>query len=375
MTAEIATLPKRRHQNGSNSVANEATHKICPSDTKDRALYFRKAPGATVAAIRRPQRPKRDPLQHLFQKATLMISRFIATLAWVFLLWFATPLPLLAQPGAESIRLTHVHGLFFSADGAQLKIPGHRGIATFERGQWTRVPVDGSDFAGFAAARDVWFASGHPGLASDATEVLGLGRSTDGGKTWQTLGFAGDSDFHHLAAGYRSAALYLFNTSANAVMPQPGIYRSRDQGAQWRRVTTTGLSGEITRLAVHPDDPSMVVIGTSAGLYLSRDGVETFSQLQAGKRIFAVALEPTGHAIWYGTYSKRAKLVVRSLMSSAVEREVPLPVMHGDAVAFIAFNPVVNDEVAIATTRRNVFISRNKGKDWIQIVHEGDTSV
>ncbi len=303
-----------------------------------------------------------------------MTPRFTAALACLFVLWFAASTPVLAQAAREAIRLTHVHGLFFSADGARLQIPGHRGIASFERDQWTRAPGNGSDFAGFSAARDVWFASAHPGLASDATEVLGLGRSTDGGKTWQTLGFAGDSDFHHLAAGYRSAVLYLVNTSANAAMPQPGLYISRDEGARWSRAATTGLSGEITRLAVHPDDPAMVVAGTSTGLYLSRDGAETFSQLQSGQRIFAVAVDPSGDAIWYGTYSKTAKLMMRGLMPEGVERALTLPAVHGDAVAFIAFNPATKDELAIATSRRNVFISRNRGKDWIQIVHEGDTN-
>ncbi|MEO8386674.1 MAG: hypothetical protein ABI583_15600 [Betaproteobacteria bacterium] len=178
-----------------------------------------------------------------------MISRFTAALAWVFLVWFAAPLPLLAHTAPEAIRITHVHGLFFS-------------------------------------------------------------------------------------------------------------------GARWSRAASTGLSGEITRLAVHPDDPATVAIGTSTGMYLSRDGAETFAP---------VTVEPSGDAIWYGTHSKRAKLVRKSLGPKLVENELTLRSMHGDAVAFIPFNPVVRDEMAITTTRRNVFISRNSGKDWIQIVHEGDT--
>lgn len=302
-----------------------------------------------------------------------MISRFAVTLASAIFLWLAAPLSLLAQTAPEAIRLTHIHGLFFSSDGARLQIPGHRGIAAFERSQWTRVPGTGSDFAGFSAAWNVWFASGHPGLASDATGALGLGRSTDGGKTWQNIEFAGDSDFHHLAAGYRSASVYLLNSSASSALPLPGIYVSRDLGMRWKRAATTGLSGEVTRLAAHPDDPGTVVVGTSTGLYLSRDGAETFTQLQGGQRIFAVAVEPSGEALWYGTYNKRAKLLRKHLKSTQLEHALTLPAMHGDAVAFIAFNPVVKDEVAMATTRRNVFISRNGGKDWVQIVHEGDT--
>lgn len=320
---------------------------------------------------RLPQ-PKQEPTEYLFPKATHMISRFIATFAWGIFLAFATLPPVMAQAVPEPIRLTHVHGLFFSADGARLGIPGHRGIATFEGGGWTRVPGSRSDFAGFSAARDVWFASGHPGIASSATDVLGLGRSTDSGKTWQSIGVAGQSDFHHFAAGYRSGALYLFNPSVNAAMLQTGLYRSRDRGARWHRAAATGLAGEIARIAVHPYEPSTVTVGTTSGLYVSRDGAETFVRLNGQRGIFSVAIAPSGDAIWYGTYNKKARLLTTSLVSQGAEREVTLPAMQGDSVAFIAFNPVATDEVAIATTRRNVFISRNNGKDWIQIAHEGD---
>lgn len=304
---------------------------------------------------------------------TSMIFRLIATLAWVFLLAIVDSPSARAQAAPEAVRLTHVHGLFYSADGTRLQIPGHRGIAVFERGQWTRAPGDGSDFAGFTAARDVWFASGHPGLAADSSDLLGLGRSTDGGKTWQTMGFSGEADFHHMAAGYRSAMLYLFNTSSNSKMRQPGLYRSPDKGARWYRASSQGLSGEIEHLAVHPDDPATVAVGTSRGLYLSRDGAESFVRVGGEQRVFAVAMAPSGDTLWYSTYSKRARMVMKSLGQRGAEHELILPAMHGDAVAFIAFNPVAKGEVAIATTRRNVFVSRNAGKDWHQIVHEGDT--
>ncbi len=65
---------------------------------------------------------------------------------------------------------------------------------------------------------------------------------------------------------------------------------------------------------------------------------------------------------------------MKSLVPKGTEREIALPAMHGDSVAYIAFNPVVKDEMAISTARRNVFISRNNGKDWIKIVHEGETN-
>ena len=84
-------------------------------------------------------------------------------------------------------------------------------------------------------------------------------------------------------------------------------------------------------------------------------------------------MEPSGNAIWSGTYNMTAKIVMNSLMPRMVQRDVTLSAMYGDAVPSIAFNPGVKDEVTIAATRKYFFISRDRSINWTQIVHEGDT--
>lgn len=78
-----------------------------------------------------------------------------------------------AQP---AVTLTHVHGLSYSADGRQLIIPSHHGLAVYEGGKWSKAPGSG------------------------LVNPFGVIRSRDGGKTWDKLGFEGESDFHLLAA-------------------------------------------------------------------------------------------------------------------------------------------------------------------------------
>lgn len=180
-----------------------------------------------------------------------MTFRRAVAFAWLFFLGLGMTTASFAQGKSESIRLTHVHGAFFSADGARLLIPGHRGIAVFGRGTWARISGDESDFAGFTGSRDAWYASGHAGLTTDTVSALGLGRSTDEGRTWQTIGVAESKDFHHLSAGYRTGGMYVYNHDASASMPLPGIYNSRNRGLDWSHATSTGLSGEIAQLAAH----------------------------------------------------------------------------------------------------------------------------
>ena len=50
-----------------------------------------------------------------------------------------------------------------------------------------------------------------------------------------------------------------------------------------------------------------------------------------------------------------------------------IPVLTEDAVAYIAQNPARRSELAIATFKRSVFVSKDGGRSWIAIAHEGAT--
>ncbi|MGH8648542.1 MAG: F510_1955 family glycosylhydrolase, partial [Burkholderiales bacterium] len=49
-----------------------------------------------------------------------------------------------------------------------------------------------------------------------------------------------------------------------------------------------------------------------------------------------------------------------------------LPRMEKDFVFYIAQSPAKPEELAIATRRKNVFLSRDAGKNWRQIAREGE---
>jgi len=51
-------------------------------------------------------------------------------------------------------------------------------------------------------------------------------------------------------------------------------------------------------------------------------------------------------------------------------RTVAASPLKGDAIAHIAFNPSNEGEMAIATARRNQFVSRDEGSHWLQLLND-----
>ncbi len=113
-----------------------------------------------------------------------------------------------AIASTQQVELMHVHGLAYSADGKQLLIPSHHGIAAYADGQWAKMPGPEHDYMGFSATHNALYSSGHPAVGSKLVNPFGLIKSTDAGKTWQQLGLEGESDFHTLATSYETNAVY-----------------------------------------------------------------------------------------------------------------------------------------------------------------------
>ena len=272
-----------------------------------------------------------------------------------------------------AITLTHVHGLSYSADGQQLLIPSHHGLAVFSKGRWSRAAGPAHDYMGFSATRDALYSSGHPAPRSGLTNPFGLIKSKDGGKTWQKLGLEGESDFHSLATSHGTNTVYVFNPHPNSRMKQSGIYYTRNDGLQWKRAAAQGLRGELNSLAVHPTDAGIVAAGTDQGLYLSRDAGENFEQLVGDVRVFAEAFDLDGQQLWFSTYAGEAGLVRVALKPGTALETLSIPALGEDAVAYIAQNTVQRDEFAIATFKRSVFVSKDRGRSWTQIAKDGAT--
>lgn len=271
------------------------------------------------------------------------------------------------------VTLTHIHGLSYSADGARLMIPSHHGLAVFSAGRWSKADGPAHDYMGFSATRSTLYSSGHPAAGSGLPNPFGLIKSSDGGRSWKTLGLQGESDFHTLATSYGTNAVYVFNHGPNSRMNQPGLHHTRNDGQQWIRAAARGLRGEPRSLAVHPDDARIVAVGTVDGLYLSRDAGEQFAPRSTGSPVLGAAFDLDGRHLWFSGHDGRPLLMRLELSPGAVPVTVALPPLKEDAVAYIAQNPERRDELAIATFKRSVFLSKDGGRTWAAIAREGTT--
>ena len=283
---------------------------------------------------------------------------------------FAILVALSATSAAAEVTLMHVHGLAFGGDGTRIYVPSHHGLAVYEDGKWRKAAGPQHDFMGFVATSDRFYSSGHPAPDSGLANPFGLIRSSDGGKTWAQLGLQGETDFHLLAASHGTNAIYVFNPAPNSRMRSPGLYRTTNDGLAWQPSRAEGLTGKPIALASHPQDPARMAVASSTGVHLSKDSGDSFSKITS-KEALAVFFDLDGKHLWHSSFGSAAALSRTELASDRTEA-VALPPLGKDAVSYIAQNAKNHSEYAIATFRRNVFVSRDGGKTWTQIAREGE---
>ncbi len=269
-----------------------------------------------------------------------------------------------------AVTLTHVHGLAYSADGKRIMIPSHHGLAVYENGRWSKAPGPQHDYMGFSATAKYLYSSGHPAPGSGWINPFGLIRSKDDGKTWDKLGLEGETDFHALATGWNTNAIYVWNPAPNSRIPKPGLHFTLNDGADWKPAQAAGLNGDPHALAVHPDDAATVALATSAGIYLSRDSGARFEPRAEGAQGLAAFFDLDGRHLWYGSFDGQPRLT-RVALSGAKATPIKLPPLTKDAIAYIAQNPAARTEYAIATFARSVYLSKDGGRSWKQIANRG----
>lgn len=279
------------------------------------------------------------------------------------ILGFVLSLFLLAGcTSSETTNLTHIHGLGYSSDG-KLLIPAHDGIVMYENGKWSRGPGEKRDYMGFNAVDNGFYSSGHPAKGSSEKKPLGIVKSTDGGKTIDKLDLYGVEDFHGLAVGYKSHALYVLNPNPNARMPATGLYHSLDDAKTWNKRNMTGINGEVMAVAAHPTDPAIVALVTQTGLFLSKDSGNRFDQVPVAFPVTGIAFDLAGELMIGGQ---------KALMVKNASVAIP-KLDQDDALQYISQNPLNAKEMAISTYKKNVYRSTDSGASWTPIAKNGTT--
>ncbi|MEU6839168.1 F510_1955 family glycosylhydrolase [Streptomyces rubiginosohelvolus] len=105
-----------------------------------------------------------------------------------------------ADASDSSGTLSHVHGLGVDPADGRVYVATHNGLYTVAKGQKPKLVGDREDdFMGFTVTDESTFvASGHGAPGSGRPDNLGLIETTDAGRTWTSRSLSGKADFHSL---------------------------------------------------------------------------------------------------------------------------------------------------------------------------------
>jgi photosystem II stability/assembly factor-like uncharacterized protein len=162
---------------------------------------------------------------------------------------------------AADPAMEHIHNLALRGD--TLLLGSHHGLWEQQPGQTATQVSEAFDVMGFALDGETYLASGHPGEGMSAPADLGLLKSTDAGRSWQTVSLSGEVDFHRLVASGK--------TILGVDSGDGSLRRSTDGGATW-----TNLGPGPFDIALDPTDPDYVLGTTKEGPVVSTDGGRTF---------------------------------------------------------------------------------------------------
>lgn len=124
-------------------------------------------------------------------------------------------------------------------------------------------------------------------------------RTKDGGSTWESILPSGSYGSFYPAAHPITTGVVYVGPSA-----QPGLFRSDDYGDTWVTLTVGPTEAHVMAIALHPDDPDKMLVGTPDGkVFLSTDGGETWdSGAHVSSHIERLYFNPFGaHEAWATT--------------------------------------------------------------------------
>ncbi|MGR3765811.1 F510_1955 family glycosylhydrolase [Rossellomorea sp. NS-SX7] len=271
---------------------------------------------------------------------------------------------------AESGSIEHLHGAGYPNDKEAFVIATHNGLYKYEDGKWLEANSEKHDYMGFYPYNEGFYSSGHPEQGSDLKNPLGLIKSTDYGKSMEKLAFYGETDFHYLAAGYESGAVYVLNQEPNSKL-EAGLYLTEDEGENWSKKEMSGFdSTGIGGMAVHPSDKNRMAIASRDGLFLTEDGGDNFTAVTEGNMTTGIFLgEKTGI---YSSIENGTITLVEFDLETGKETPLQAPELKQDnPIMHITQNPTDPSELTIVTYNNDIYRTANNGQDWEEIMDEG----
>ncbi|MEA2204292.1 MAG: hypothetical protein QOE77_1068 [Blastocatellia bacterium] len=146
------------------------------------------------------------------------------------------------------------------------------------------------------------------------------------------------------------------------------FFKTTDGAANWNN-NNTGLSGNLTALAVAPNSPSTIYAGTSVGAYVSTDAGSTWQKTATGglptfPNVITLAVDPTNSQVVYAGILNGG--LYRTTNGGATWARITLPVINDAVVFAIAFDPLTPATMYLGSGN-GAFKSTNSGNSWTQL--------
>lgn len=204
------------------------------------------------------------------------------------------------------------------------------------------------------------FAAGHN---------IGVVRSRDGGRTWQTAA-AGlpAKDVHALAAAPSGRHLY-------AWVVGKGLHRSDDGGDSWQAVGgDLDPDLPVTALAVDPRDPDRLLIaaaqegaaGWEGVLLDSRDGGRAFKPVKIQEKIYTIDTKPAVFGIAFAPADPRVVYLAtnKGIWQSEDGGRTAKWLRHSHARKFESVAAAPGGALVAAAANGDIYRSRDGGASW-----------
>jgi photosystem II stability/assembly factor-like uncharacterized protein len=178
-------------------------------------------------------------------------------------------------------------GIFKTTDGGATWAPIFDDTPAFSIGSLAVAPSD---------PNVVWAGTGETFIRANISIGDGIYRSLDAGRTWENRGLEKSGRIGRIVIDPRDPDVVFAAALGHTFGPQPerGVYRTRDGGATWEQVLFVDENTGAIDIVMDPNNPRILFAGMwqikvwtagresggpGSGLYTSRDGGDTWTQL------------------------------------------------------------------------------------------------
>lgn len=251
-------------------------------------------------------------------------------------------------PGAVvSDPVGHVHALGYDPADSSILVAGHNGLFRAAAGAARARPIgeERRDVMGFSVeVPGRYVGSGHPDLRQGGPTSVGYIRSSDGGRSWQSVSLEGRADLHAIVVSGRR--VYAFDALSGKLL------RSRDTGTTWASTSVP----PIVDMAIDPAQPNRLVASTEMGLIVSSDGGRGFKPL--------VRLPPS-HLEWDG---EGILAVGEDRVAQRIDKDLRTINQVGTAPIVPAAMTLSDRGPLLAADDGAVYASSDQGRTWSRVL-------